>query len=232
MIHLNRFHRAIPLVDPDLVSAFTELPVAAIYESMNKNGLLHAAIRPIWAGARACGPASTAYVRLGDNLSVHAAMEVAPAGSIMVVAGETTDTYAMWGGLFTLQAGHRQLAGVVADGGVRDLDLISDRRFPVWARHVNARGATKEHFGAVNVPVVCGGVVVAPGDIIVADGDGVVAVPRTRAEDVLVATRAKLTAEDNISAGFAAGRTYYNSNNLNDRLRSGGATITDEPYTT
>jgi len=55
--------------------------------------------------------------------------------------------------------------------------------------------------GEVNVPVSCGGVVVAPGDVVVGDGDGVVVVPR---EDAAVALERLAAVEAGVAKRVAA----------------------------
>ena len=39
--------------------------------------------------------------------------------------------------------------------------------------------------GLIDVPVVCGGVTVAPGDVVVADEEGIVVLPKGQAEAIL-----------------------------------------------
>ncbi|MGH3169106.1 MAG: 4-carboxy-4-hydroxy-2-oxoadipate aldolase/oxaloacetate decarboxylase, partial [Trebonia sp.] len=50
--------------------------------------------------------------------------------------------------------------------------------------------------GAVNVPVVIGGVTVRPGDAIVADDDGVCAVPRVDVARAVTASQARAAKEE------------------------------------
>ena len=47
--------------------------------------------------------------------------------------------------------------------------------------------------GLIDVPVVCGGVTVAPGDVVVADEEGIVVLPRAQAADLL--SRAQMRAK-------------------------------------
>ena len=71
--------------------------------------------------------------------------------------------------------------GLVAAGGVRDIDEIILQKNPVYMDY-NKRGRG-ERIGRneiidVQRPVVVGGVLIHPGDVVVADSDGVVVVPR------------------------------------------------------
>ena len=83
-------------------------------------------------------------------------------------AGKSVSTF---GGLATLAAKTRGLAGVIVDGGVRDREEMEEQRLPVFARHMTPlTGRTRIALSAINAAVSCGGVRVRPGDVIVADG--------------------------------------------------------------
>jgi regulator of RNase E activity RraA len=80
----------------------------------------------------------------------------------------------------------RGLAGMVIDGGARDIEELEEIGFPVWSRSwVPATSVGRYVPVASNVPVTCGGVGVHPGDWIVADKTGVVVVPRASLPQVL-----------------------------------------------
>jgi len=80
----------------------------------------------------------------------------------------------------------RGMAGMILDGGLRDLGELRALDLPVYSRSVSP-STTVGRFASVakQVPVDCAGVQVNPGDIIVAGEDGVVSVPSERAEEVL-----------------------------------------------
>jgi regulator of RNase E activity RraA len=78
------------------------------------------------------------------------------------------------------------MAGVIVDGGVRDIKEVRSLGFPIYGRSVVPSSTVSRYAGVSrNVPVQCGGVEVKPGDIIVADEDGVVRVPQAQAAEVL-----------------------------------------------
>jgi regulator of RNase E activity RraA len=58
-------------------------------------------------------------------------------------------------------------------------------QLPIFARGLVAIASGAERPGWLNVPVICGGVIVRPGDIILADCDGVVVLPRSVAASIL-----------------------------------------------
>jgi regulator of RNase E activity RraA len=59
----------------------------------------------------------------------------------------------------------------------------------VYARGVSANGPYKVGPGEINIPIVCGGVVVKPGYIVVGDEDGVVFINPEDAQEILVKTK-------------------------------------------
>lgn len=79
----------------------------------------------------------------------------------------------------------RGCVGVVTDATARDTDEVAAEKMPLYFRKPG-RGIRpgRNEIESVNLPVVCGGVLVEPGDVIVADGDGVVVVPRAKAAEV------------------------------------------------
>src|SRR5690242_17747922 len=112
-----------------------------------------------------------------EDFKVGDMIEAAAPGDILVIdnAGNCVSTF---GGLATLAAKTRGLAGVVVDGGVRDREEMEAHRLPVFARHMTPlTGRTRIAISAINQPVSCGGVRVRPGDVVVADGSGVVCIP-------------------------------------------------------
>ncbi len=91
---------------------------------------------------------------------------------------------------------NRGAVGVVTNGGARDTDELIKQKCPVYSRHVSCGFMPgRVEFGAVNVPVDCGGVLVRPGDVVVADGDGVIVVPVEKAPAVAAIAR-KILGED------------------------------------
>jgi 4-hydroxy-4-methyl-2-oxoglutarate aldolase len=71
---------------------------------------------------------------------------------------------------------------------VKDIGAMG---FPVFARHLSAKGTVKATPGSVNVPVVCAGRLVHPGDVVAADDDGVVVIAREKAAEVAKAAQAR-----------------------------------------
>ena len=164
-------------------------------------------IRPVWSGATVAAPAYPVRCTPGDNLAVHVAVTRAPAGAVLVVdVGDVSDR-GYWGEVLTTGALARGLGGLVIDGGVRDVAALEALGFPVFARTVALRGATKVARGSVGVAVDVAGVTVDPGDWVVGDVDGVVVVPGGRLDDVVGAAGARAAAEDGYFDALRAGST-------------------------
>jgi 4-hydroxy-4-methyl-2-oxoglutarate aldolase len=100
--------------------------------------------------------------------------------------------------------------------------------FPVWSRHVSAFGTVKETLGSVNVGLVCAGQWIEPGDVVVADDDGVVVVPRTKAPQVLAASRSREEKEAGSRERYQRGELGLDVHAMRERLTRKGLTYVDQ----
>ena len=83
--------------------------------------------------------------------------------------------------------------GVVTDATARDLDEVAAQKVPLYIKQPGRRVRPgRNQTESINMPIVCGGVLVMPGDVIVADGDGVLVVPRKYAKEVADYARATI----------------------------------------
>lgn len=130
------------------------------------------------------GEALTVKVPPGDNWAIHAALQRARSGSVLVVDWRGYVGGCGGGVLALVRAIREGLAGVVIDGAWRDVAELRAIGFPLYGRAVSAFSPSKREMGEINVPVCCGGVIVEPGDVIVGDYDGVAVVPRSYAREV------------------------------------------------
>jgi 4-hydroxy-4-methyl-2-oxoglutarate aldolase len=129
-----------------------------------------------------------------------AAIDAARPGDVIVVAADGRLDAAAWGGLLSLAATVRGVAGVIADGACRDVDEAIELELPVYARGVTpltARGRQREV--AWDVPVPVAGVTVHPGDLVIADGSGVVFLPAEHAEAIITAAERVAAREQALS---------------------------------
>ena len=133
------------------------------------------AIRPVWKGAAVCGPAYPVLCHAGDNLAIHRALELCEPGDVLVVSAHGEDS-GYFGEVLTTASEARGVAGLVIDGGVRDIQAIEKLGFPVFARHISMRRVVKHEPGLVGQPVVVGGVLISRESVVIADSDGVLVV--------------------------------------------------------
>ena len=134
------------------------------------------------------------------------AIEMAQPGDVIVVEQRTGIDAGCWGGVLTLGAKIKGVAGVVADGPVRDIDEARAFDFPVYCRALTARTARgRVAEAATNEPVTIGLVRVDPGDYVVADASGAAFVPAAEIGRVLDAAEAIAGREAAMAKALLAG---------------------------
>lgn len=181
--------RDFPRPPRELVERFTNAYLPDISDRVGPLYTMDSGIRPLYDPMRRLlGVAVTAKLPPSDNLTVQLALAQARPGDVLVVdwRGYTEACGTGAGSLSpSIRAG---LAGVVADGGWRDIAELQALDFPIFGRGISPISAPKARAGEVNVPVCCGGVIVHPGDIILGDREGIVVIPRRFAAAVADAT--------------------------------------------
>ena len=182
-----------------------KLGASPVSDALDKGGAMDHEMRPWSANARMAGPAFTVQLHTADILMVSKALAECPAGHVLVIDGHGERNTALWGGLTTLSALRKGLAGVVVDGAIRDLASIRGSRLPVFARAVVPNAGGAQYAGKLQVSVACGGAVVHPGDWLVGDDDGVVVIPASRLEETLEKATRIVEAEKRIAKAIRAG---------------------------
>ncbi len=208
--------------DPEAVKILGELGVATVHEAQGRTGLMKTYMRPIYPAARVAGPAVTVLCQSGDNLMIHAAVEVCKPGDVLVVTTGSDSTDGMFGDLLATSLVAHGVLGLIIDAGVRDVSELTAMDFPVWSRAISAQGTVKATAGSVNIPVVCAGAAIQPGDVVVGDMDGVVVVPRENAAEVAKASQARTNKEEKNRHSLRSGELGLDMYGLRAKLKELG----------
>jgi 4-hydroxy-4-methyl-2-oxoglutarate aldolase len=191
----------------ELRRRFSAVYTAALTDVMDDLGHRHqtlpSEVVPLEPGARVAGPAFAVEGRtnhsIDPDVSIRRILEMlgaVPAGHVGVY--ETGDTTcAHFGELSAVSLVAHGVAGVVINGGCRDVDLVRASGLPVFARYRTPQDAVSRwevlEWGHT---IVIEGVTVATGDYVVGDADGVAVVPRDLIEPVLVEAEALVGTEN------------------------------------
>lgn len=224
----HRVVRNIRRADPAVVGRLGAAGSATVHEAIGRRGFVGSEFRPIQQGTRLAGSAVTVSCHPGDNLMIHAAVEMCREGDVLVVTNTAPSTHGMFGELIATSLMARGTRALIMDAGVRDTAELRELGFSVWTRHVSCQGTVKASPGSVNVPVVLGGVVVVPGDVVVADDDGVVIVGREEADWAATQCDAREAKEAATRQRLAAGELGVDLYGLRPLLESLGVEYVDE----
>lgn len=177
-----------------LIEGFRKLATSTIgnvLDDMKISGVIQN-IKPISPGFRFAGGALTVKEVTGvlgtytnEDFKLGQVIDAAQDGHVIMIdnGGQQVST---WGGIASFAAQKRGVAGLVVDGGVRDLDEIREFNFPVFSRYVvPTSGKGRVKILSMNTVIKIDGIRVRPGDIIVGDGTGIVCIPIEIAEEVL-----------------------------------------------
>lgn len=180
-----------PALTDEVRGQLEQVALATLSSLMRKRGLNNVSIdglRPTQPGKRIIGTARTLrYVPNREDLfkshgggynAQKRLFDSLRPGDVVVIEARGDARSGTLGDILALRARHLGAAGIVTDGGVRDLDVVTEIGVPTW--HGGGHPAV---LGRLHVPwsfdetVACGGATVQPGDVIVSDGDGVLVIP-------------------------------------------------------
>ena len=116
------------MVDPDVIAGLGVAGTATVHEAIGRRGFVGPEVRPIQQGVRLAGPAITVSSHPGDNLMIHAAVEVCEAGDVLVVTTTAPSTHGMFGELLASSLQARGVQALVIDAGVRDTQELRGPR--------------------------------------------------------------------------------------------------------
>lgn len=176
-------------MEENAVARLGRLDSCALSDALDRLGLAGAVsgLEPRSVARRIAGRVRTVALGPAEGKSAPrhlctAAIEAAAAGDVIVVEQRTGIEAAGWGGILSVGALAKGVAGVIVDGPARDIDEAAEADFPVYARSVTARTARGRIIEVSSgEPVRIGDVTVSDGDYVLADRSAAVFV---RAADI------------------------------------------------
>ena len=131
----------------------------------------------------------------------------------------------VWGGILTIVARSKNIAGTIIDGVCRDVEVIRDLKYPLWSKgHFMVTGKDRVGLVGIDVPVSIGKARVNPRDLVIGDDSGVVIVPNEKILEVLAITEEIEEKEKNIVKKVKEGlslkeaREKYKYHNLQTKM--------------
>lgn len=208
-----------PLTDA-LRAKLTRAPVAALSSQLRSRGLNHVHIdglAPLHSDAKLVGTARTLrfvphredlFAAHGGGLNAQKRLfDAVEPGEVIVIEARGEARAGTLGDVLALRARVRGAAGIVTDGGVRDVSAVTDVGIPVHCAGPHPAVLGRRHVPwDTDLTIACGGATVQPGDVVVGDADGVVVIPPGLAEEVADAALAKEAEDAWVAARIAEGR--------------------------
>jgi regulator of RNase E activity RraA len=134
------------------------------------------------------------------------AVELAGAADVIVIEQHADPEAGSWGGLLSLGANVRGVAGVISEGPVRDIDEARALHFPIFTRTLTAKTARGRIVElGTNVPITFEGVAIEPGDYAIADSSAVIFIAAANIERVLEAAEGIALKEEAMANAIRSG---------------------------
>lgn len=201
----------------EIIEKFRELSTCNVSDALDKLGLSSgiSGIKPLFECDKIVGPVITMKLipqghkpSSGKHLGADA-IEFAEPGDIIAIDNSGRIDQNCWGEILAFAAQQQGVAGVVIDGAARDVDIIKEIDFPMYARGVvpiTARGRNVQD--GFNCDIQLGGVHVQPIDILMADENGIVIIPLDKAEEVYKVSRELFEKEAEIVRLLKSGLSF------------------------
>jgi len=203
-----------PALDEQRVSRLRRLDTCAISDALDQLGLgsVVAGVPYRCGAARIAGRVLTVRLGTGDpppGTPRHLGTTAVEAGGpldVIVIEQRTGIDAGCWGGLLSLGAKLRGIAGVIADGPVRDIDEAARYGFPIFSSATTARTARGRIVEkGTNVPVRVWNVEVHPGDFVIADASAVIFIAAADIDRVLEKAESIAAREAEMAKALFAG---------------------------
>lgn len=195
----------------DLAKALCEVGSANVSDALRSLGrhfqAMDGGIRPLASSMKCAGPAFTVRCYPGATFAIERALEEARPGDVLVVDGGGVPDVILMGGLMSLRAKTRGIAGAILDAAVRDVDDVTAIPFPMFSRYICPRAGTFAEIGECGTIICCGRVPVRPHDWVVADASGIAVIPIELLEETHLKAMEVHRREQKIQIGLLAGKT-------------------------
>lgn len=183
----------------ELIARINSVGTATLSSQLRKRGLNNTSLdglTPTQPGTRMVGRARTlrfipnredlfASHGGGFNAQKRAFDSLNP-GDVLVIEARGESGTGTVGDILALRAQVRGAAGIVSDGGIRDLDAVTALGIPAYHSGAHPAVLGRKHVPwDTDVTIACGGAAVQPGDVIVGDADGVLVIPPALVEEVV-----------------------------------------------
>lgn len=194
------------------------LDTACLCDARKSLRVMDPVIRPLSRGLKMAGKARPVSCR-EDFLPVLKALEEARESEVLVVdAGGSKTAFA--GELFAAEARRKGLAGIVIDGGCRDVKSIREMGFPFYARHIMPMAGLAFQILEAERKVYCGGVEVHAGDIVFGDDDGLCVMSKQEVDEVLELAEAIQGNEEEALKKILDGQSLLNLVNFSEHYEN------------
>ena len=209
------------VLTPELRSKIAGVSTATLSSQLRKRGIDNASIdglRPTRPDTRLIGRARTLrFIPAREDLfETHGggynaqkrAFDRLEAGDVLVIEARGERGSGTLGDILALRAQVRGAAGLVTDGGLRDLDAVAALDIPTYYAAPHPAVLGRRHVPwDTDLTVACGGASVQPGDVIVGDADGLLVIPPGLVESVVDDAIEQERQESFITAQVAAGES-------------------------
>ncbi len=201
MATMNFYHR---------LQALNTAEVADALDACSVEGAL-LNIKPLKSGTRLIGPAYTIEYSLYDEKpqSFQGAadyIDSVPPNSIIVIDNKGREDCTTWGHILTEVALHKNIAGTLVHGAVRDIQSIRASNYPLFCSAVYMRsGKNRVYKSGECCQLTINDVVINPGDFIFADDNGALVIPQNLLDEVIEKAETINATEQKIIAAVKEG---------------------------
>ena len=205
----------------ELRAKLSSVSTATLSSQLRKRGLDNVTIdgvRPTHPGEKMIGRARTLRFipNREDLFEAHGggfnaqkrAFDSLRPGDVLVIEARGEAGTGTVGDILALRAQQLGAAGIVTDGGIRDLAAVSAFAIPAYSQGGHPAVLGRRHVPwDVDLTVACGGTAVQPGDVIVGDDDGVLVIPPGLVAEIVEAAIAQEIEELYIAEQVARGES-------------------------